>query len=171
MTNLPFKALHLYHAQLSGSSARVRILAQLKSIPLTLHNIDISSSQQHSAAYLHKNPNGTVPSLHVQSHSNSSSSTDDFTITQSLAIVDFLNHQFPSPSLLPTDLRARAQVLDLVSLVACDIQPPQSSRVRKKIVEDYNGDGEALARWVYERGFKACEALLQTRGEFCFGYC
>lgn len=51
--------------------------------------------------------------------------------------------------------------MELASLVACDIRPPQNSRVRKKIVQDFGGDGEAWARWVYERGFGVYETFLE----------
>lgn len=52
--------------------------------------------------------------------------------------------------------------MELASLVACDIQPPQNSRIRKKIAQDFNGDGSAWARWVYERGFSVYETFLET---------
>jgi len=55
--------------------------------------------------------------------------------------------------------------MELASLVACDIQPPQSSRVRKKIVQEFGGDGEMWARWVYERGFGVYETYLERSRE------
>jgi len=154
-----FKALHLYTAPLSGCSARVRITSHLKSIPLTYHNIDISKSEQFSSSYLAINPNGRVPSLNVETSSN-----EKFTITQSPAIIDFLSIHFPGPPLLPgfDKPRERARVMELASLVACDIQPPQNSSIRKKITQDFSGDGEAWARWVYERGFNVYETFLET---------
>jgi maleylacetoacetate isomerase len=152
-----FKALHLYTAPLSGCSARIRITAHLKSIPLTYHTIDFSKSEQSSAVYLSINPNGSIPTLMVET-----SSTERFTITQSPAIVDFLSTHFPDPPLIP-DIerpRERARVMELASLVACDIQPPQNSRLRKKISQDFGGDGEIWARWVYERGFGVYEKFV-----------
>jgi maleylacetoacetate isomerase len=53
--------------------------------------------------------------------------------------------------------------MELASLVACDIQPPQNSRIRKKINQDFNGNGKTWARWVYERGFSVYETFLETR--------
>ena len=158
MMSAKFKALHLYTAPLSGCSARVRITAHLKSIPLTYHTIDFSKSEQSSPSYLSINPNGSVPSLTVGTSSN-----EKFTITQSPAILDFLNAHFPDPPLIPEieRPRERARVMELASLVACDIQPPQSSRVRKKISQDFGGDGEVWARWVYERGFGVYENFVE----------
>jgi maleylacetoacetate isomerase len=155
-----FKALHLYTAPLSGCSARIRIAAYLKSIPLTYHTIDISKSEQSSSTYLAINPNGSVPSLTVEA-----SSSQKFTITQSPAILDFLSAHFPDPPLLPgiERPRERARVMELASLVACDIQPPQNSRIRKKIGQDFNGNGETWSRWVYERGFSIYDTFLETR--------
>ena len=119
MSSLPFKALHLYTAPLSGCSARVRIAAHLKSIPLTYHKIDFAQCQQTSKSYNAINPNSSVPSLVVERHDSEAR----ITITQSPAIIDFLETHFPNPPLLPeaSGVEARAHVLELASLVACDI--------------------------------------------------
>jgi len=154
-----FNALHLYTAPLSGCSARIRIAAHLKSIPLAYHNIDLSKFEQSSSSYLAINPNGSIPSLTVETSPN-----ERFTITQSPAILDFLSTHFPDPPLLPEIGRPkeRARVMELASLVACDIQPPQNSRIRKKIGKDFKGDGEAWAHWVYKRGFSVYERFLEA---------
>ena len=159
MSSLPFKALHLYTAPLSGCSARVRIAAHLKSIPLTYHKIDFAQCQQTSKSYNAINPNSSVPSLVVEPHDSEAR----ITITQSPAIIDFLETHFPNPPLLPeaSGVEARAHVLELASLIACDIQPPQNSRIRKKIAADFSGDGQLWARWVYERGLEVYETLAQ----------
>ncbi|KUJ20358.1 glutathione S-transferase, partial [Mollisia scopiformis] len=148
----------LYTAPFSGCSARIRIISHLKSIPLTHHTIDFTTSQQTSPDYLSVNPNGSVPSLVVETASES------FTITQSPAIIDFLESHFPDLPLVPVGKekwKERARVMELVSLVACDIQPPQSSRVRKRIGEEFGGDGKRWAQWVYERGLGVYEEFLE----------
>lgn len=58
-------------------------------------------------------------------------------------------------------MRDRAKVMELVSLVACDIQPPQNGRIRKKIVSDFGGDGEGWARFVIEKGLGVYETFLE----------
>jgi maleylacetoacetate isomerase len=164
MPSLGLKTLHLYTAPLSGCSARIRIAAHLKSIPLTYHNINIASSQQSSPDYLLVNPNASVPSLVIESSNNPHDDTPEkYTITQSPAIIDFLESHFPDPPLLPGigRWRERARVMELTSLVACDIQPPQSSRIRKKISTEFGGDGEAWARFVYERGLGVYETFVE----------
>ena len=163
MASLGLKTLHLYTSPLSGCSARIRIAAFLKSIPLVYHNVNISSSQQSSAEYLLVNPNASVPSLVIESpvdHENGS--PENYTITQSAAIIDFLESHYPDPPLIPRTEKweERARVMELTSLVACDIQPPQNSRIRKKIVE-FGGDGEAWARYVYQRGLGVYETFLE----------
>jgi maleylacetoacetate isomerase len=154
-----FKALHLYTAPLSGCTARIRIAGHLKSIPLIYRTIDISKSEQLSSTYRAINPNGTVPSLAVET-----SSSEKFVITQSPAILDFLSAHFPDPPLIPgiERPRERARVMELASLVACDIQPPQGTRIRKKITQDFGGDDIAWALWVYERGLTVYERFLET---------
>jgi maleylacetoacetate isomerase len=103
------------------------------------------------------NPYGSVPTLTVETSSN-----ERFTITQSPAILDFLSTHFPNPPLIPAieRPRERARVMELTSLVACDIQPSQSNRLRKKIGQDFGGGGEMWARWVYERGFGFYEGFV-----------
>lgn len=59
--------------------------------------------------------------------------------------------------------------MELTSLVACDIQPPQNSRIRKKIVHDFGGDGEAWARYVYERGLRVYETFVERVKLNCNG--
>jgi maleylacetoacetate isomerase len=124
----------------------------------------MASSQQQSPEYLLINPNGSVPSLVVESPKNSQDGTPEkYTITQSPAIIDFLESHFPDPPLLPGIGRwkERARVMELTSLVACDIQPPQNSRIRKKIVSDFGGDGEVWAKYVYERGLGVYETFVE----------
>jgi maleylacetoacetate isomerase len=167
-SQLPFKALHLYTAPLSGCSARVRIIANLKSVPLIYHNISLANAQQATSSYLSINPNASVPSLVIEPPDDSTAYIANHTITQSTAIFDFLESHFPTPPLLPSveKIKERSRALEFASLVACDIQPPQNSRIRKKINEMFGGDGEAWARYVYERGFGVYETLLnRTRQE------
>ncbi|KAH7330230.1 maleylacetoacetate isomerase maia [Rhexocercosporidium sp. MPI-PUGE-AT-0058] len=176
MASQAFKALHLYTTPLSGCSARIRIAAHLKNIPLIHHSISLAKLQQTTPAYLSINPNGSVPSLIIEPYNSfpaEENKNQNITITQSPAILDFLEAHFPTPPLLPpsSQVAKRARVLELTSLVACDIQPPQNSRIRRKIVEDFGGDGEKWARYVYERGFGVYEELLRKgeRGRYSVG--
>ncbi|KAH8810636.1 thioredoxin-like protein [Xylogone sp. PMI_703] len=164
MPSLGNRILHLYTAPLSGCSARIRIAAHLKSIPLVYHNISIADSQHLSPDYLRINPNGSVPSLVIESPTALQNGTrKTHTITQSPAIIDFLESHFPDPPLLPSivDWKERAKVMELVSLVACDIQPPQNGRIRKKIISEFGGNGEIWAKYVIERGLGVYESFVE----------
>ncbi|KAF4537638.1 Maleylacetoacetate isomerase [Lasiodiplodia theobromae] len=186
-------ALHLHHAPLSGCSARIRIALHLKrlhdiNLPITYHPVNLSASDHHTPAYRSLNPNASIPTLVVELDASQQKQPTIITITQSLAIIDALDTLFPSspPRLIPAPpfasssadssaaaslLRRRAAVLDLVALVACDVQPPANKRWRDAITTDYGGDGEAWARRVYERGLGAYEELLATgeQGRFSVG--
>ncbi|KAE9386050.1 glutathione S-transferase [Gymnopus androsaceus JB14] len=89
------------------------------------------------------------------------------TLTQSIAMLDMLETHFPSPALLPAVNRPkeRARVLEMAALVACEIQPPQSTRIRKKIKSDFGGDGNRWARDIYERGVDVFEELVKRGRE------
>lgn len=197
MPPLRITSLTLYHAQLSGCSARVRTALLLKfpssspaPFPITYHQLSISDKDHHSPAYTAINPNRSVPSLVVTYvppppaatftskpsiasllyNSESDKPKDEekqFTITQSPAILSFIETHFRSPPLLPPPSLslARSRVLELTSLVACDIQPPQNTRVRAQLHSQYGVDGEDWARWVYRRGLGVFESLVQRGRE------
>jgi len=187
MTPIPrLRALHLYSAPLSGCSARVKTALYHKRIPDTLPvsitDISTSSGQNRSPEYLSLNPNGSVPTLIAELEDEAPAgprtSPQKLTVTQSPAIISFLEDLFPSPPLVPppSQPHARARALEIAALVACDIQPPQSSRIRKRIGDEYGGDGEEWARWVYRRGFGVVECLLNDapkgeggKGRYCVG--
>ncbi|KAK0642423.1 putative glutathione S-transferase, partial [Lasiodiplodia hormozganensis] len=161
-------------------------------LPITYHPVNLSASDHHSPAYRSLNPNTSIPTLVVElAPSSQQKQPNIITITQSLAIIDALDTLFPDspPRLIPAPpfasssssssfgdssaaaslllllLRRRAAVLDLVALIACDVQPPANKRWRDAIAADYGGDGEAWARRVYERGLGAYEELLIAAGE------
>lgn len=158
------KSLSLYTAPLSGSTARVRIALNLKqvSVPVVYHEIDYAGSEHRSASYRSTNPNGSVPTLVAEYNTHSGEGATSITMTQSLAILDFIEHSFPHPSLVPpaSEPLERASVIELAALVVADIQPPQSTRIRERIVTEYGGDGVAWAKGVYERGLSVYETLI-----------
>jgi maleylacetoacetate isomerase len=105
---------------------------------------------------------------------HSSEAAKSLTITHSPAIFSFLENSFPSPPLVPplTSPRARYRALEIASLVACDVQLPQNSRIRAKLEREYGraGNGVEWARWVYRRGLGVVEQLL-GQGEEGSRYC
>ncbi|MCJ1387612.1 hypothetical protein MMC18_000455 [Xylographa bjoerkii] len=154
-------ALHLHSTPLSSCSARIRIAALLKTIPLTEHTLRPASRP---TAYLRLNPNSTVPTLVATYPSG-----ETLTLTQSLSMLEFLEESYQGAvRLLPpvTDISARAYVRDLAALVACDVQPLQSARVRRKI-EAWGQDEERWAREVLWRGIRVYEGLAERSAGRC----
>lgn len=159
--------LHLYHTALSGCSARIRIAAHLKRIPLIYHNLNLRNNEHQTEEYLKINPNGSVPTLIVEYPNE-----QKFTITQSLPMLEYFEDVYTDGlRLLPpvTDMRARVKVRELAALVACDIQPPQNMRVRAH-VKVAGGDPVRYASDVITRGLSAYEKIArQSAGTYSVG--
>lgn len=121
----------LYTYFRSSCSARVRIAAHLKGIPLEYKFIQLLKNDQQSEAYSSVNPSQSVPTLIV-----SEDGKEDIIIRQSVAIVEYFEEAFPhSTPLLPplSEPAARAKVRELVNIVACDVQPVTNLRIMQKI--------------------------------------
>jgi maleylacetoacetate isomerase len=100
---------------------------------------------------------------------------DGLVLTQSLAIVEWLDETYPDPALLPSDKDLRAQVRAFAQVIACDVHPLQNLRVLDYLEQHFGADQAVkdawCQRWIGD-GLEACEALLakQTHGgSFCFG--
>ncbi|MEH6665188.1 MAG: maleylacetoacetate isomerase [Brevundimonas sp.] len=147
----------------SGTSYRTRIALNLKGLGYEQAGIDLRLGIQKSDAYLSMNPQGLVPALE----------TDGAVLTQSPAILEWLEEAHPEPPLLPPDPVARARVRAMAALVACDIHPLNNLRVLKALRESFGADQAATdawaARWI-TTGFEALEALVGRHGDgWCFG--
>ena len=147
----------------SGTSYRTRIALNLKGVAYDQHGVDLREGQQRSAAFLALNPQGLVPALE----------TGDAVLTQSPAILEWLEETHPEPPLLPADALGRVQVRAMAALVGCDIHPLNNLRVLQYLTGTLEiGDEQKTAwykHWVLT-GFKALEAQLeQSNGKFCFG--
>lgn len=147
----------LFSAPLSGCSARVRIVALLKKVGLTIHTIDMANEEFKSPEYLDLNPNGSVPTLVIEHPRRR------IVLTQSLAILEYLEQLFPSSTLFPPNcsIANRAHIWELASLIACDTQPLQRLSIRKELAE-LGADVPAFASRMISRGLNAYEALLEA---------
>src|SRR6201997_4262559 len=110
----------------SGTSYRVRIALQLKDLAYEYVGHDLRKGEQRSEAYLELNPQGLVPGLEVEPG----------VLTQSPAILEWIEVRWPEPPLLPPEPFARAEVRAMAALVACDIHPLNNLRVLKALKHD-----------------------------------
>lgn len=159
--------MKLYDYYRSSCSYRVRIALNLKSlsyevIPVHLVN---NGGEQHLAKYKAINPQAIVPSL----------DTDDGIITQSLAIIDYLDEVYPTPALLPNAAYDRSVVRSLALMIACEIHPLNNLRVLQTLKNDLKVSDEQKLAWYHkwlELGFTALETKLnsiQRSKNVCFG--
>jgi len=157
----------LYTYWRSSASYRVRIALNLKEIRYESRAVNLvrDGGEQKSPAYLELNPQGLVPLLVV----------DGLAISQSLAIVEYLDECWPEPALLPADPSARARVRSLALMIACDIHPLNNSGVHRYLGREMGvGEDDRLSwyrHWI-DVGFQAIEARLAREpgtGRFCHG--
>lgn len=160
--------MKLYDYFRSTACYRVRIALNLKGInyeKISIHLIN-NAGEQHSAKYRRLNPQRLVPSLEIDGH----------IITQSLAIIAYLDETIPNPALLPKDLLDRATVRSLALIIACDMHPLNNLRVLNQLKEEFNPNEAQVEEWYHhwlKAGFDAFETKLQSikRTEpFCLGH-
>lgn len=161
--------MKLYDYFRSTTCYRVRIALNLKDVTyekLSIHLIN-NGGEQHSQNYLQINPQGLVPCLEVDGH----------TISQSLAIIDYLDETIPEPALLPIAPLDKATVRSLALIVACDMHPLNNLRVLNHLKEAFQPSETQIIEWYHhwlKAGFDAFEAKLraiQRTKPFCFGDC
>ncbi|KAI5362547.1 Putative glutathione S-transferase, Thioredoxin-like superfamily, glutathione Transferase family [Septoria linicola] len=161
--------LILYTYFRSYCSCRARTACALKRIPLTFRYVNLIKGEQVLAPYIDAvNPNGTVPTLVV----NDASGKTVAKITQSIAILEFLEEAFPStvPLLPPaSDHFQRAKVRELVDIIACDVQPPTNLRILKT-VNELGATNQVWFQGIMEKPLQAYEeVLVQTAGKYSVG--
>lgn len=146
----------------SSASRRVRIATALKGADLEFVEIDLSAGEQFSHEYLSVNPQGLVPALITD---------DGLVMTQSLAIMAWLDARFPEPVLLGLTQACRVKILEFVSVIGCEVHPLQGLRLSRWL-DEAGSPPEAfsvIARRAISDGLATCEHLVHGGTErFCF---
>ena len=159
--------MKLYTYFRSSAAYRVRIGLNLKGLAVDSVPVHLikDGGQQLGAEYRAVNPNALVPALQ----------DEGTTITQSLAILEYLDESYPTPPLLPVTPAARARVRALALQIACDIHPLNNLRVLKYLVKEAGVSEEVKNAWYVhwvQQGFTALELQLAgspETGRFCHG--
>jgi len=154
--------MKLYTYFRSSAAYRVRIALNLKNIDHQLVPVNLLKSEKQSTDYLQKNPQGLLPALE----------TEDGVLGQSLAILEYLEEQYPETPLLQGNAWQKAHIRNLSYAIACDIHPIDNLRVLKYLSSELNVDDEAKNKWYrhwVEVGFEKIERMLDSKNIFCAG--
>ena len=158
--------MKLYGYFRSSAAYRVRIALNLKGLVAEPASLHLTKGEQRAADYLAMNPQGLVPAL----------ATDDGAVlTQSLAIIEWLDETHPSPPLLPAEPVGRARVRSIAQAIACDIHPLNNLRVLNYLTKTLGVSDEQRSGWYrywIDVGFEALDTDLvrsSSTGRFCHG--
>src|SRR4051795_1448649 len=153
----------LYDYYRSSAAYRVRIALHLKGVDYETRPVNLLESEQRSDEYRALNPQGLVPMLEIDGHR----------LTQSLAIINYLDLRYPNQPLIPASAAERAHVVAMALTVACDIHPLNNLRVLKYLKNELGHSQDEIdawyAHWVGE-GLPALEAMAApAAGKFLLG--
>lgn len=157
--------LRLYTYFRSSAAFRTRIALNLKGLGYESVPVHLLRGEQHSASFAEHNPAHLIPVLE----------DEGVRLTQSLAIIEYLEERHPQPPLLPSGAPARAEVRALALSVACDIHPLNNQRVLRYLKSPLGADEEARNEWARHwiaLGFSALEQRLASggySGRCCYG--
>lgn len=143
----------------SSAAYRVRIALNLKGVAYRAVQVDLVAGDQRGAEYRALNPLGLIPLLEIDGHR----------LSQSLAIIDYLDVRFPDPPLLPADPAARAHTLALALTIAAEIHPLQNLRVQQYLRHEMGQGKDAIEGWLHRwlgDGLAALEAAAPETGLF-----
>jgi len=153
----------LYDYYRSSAAYRVRIALNLKGVEYESRTVNLLNSEQKAEDYRALNPQGLVPMLEIDGHR----------LTQSLAIIIYLDQSFPDPPLVPRDPADGAHVRAMALTVACDIHPLNNLRVLKYLSGELGLPQEERDSWYIHwirEGLPALEAMAKAgAGKFLFG--
>ena len=159
--------MKLYSFFRSSASYRVRIALNLKGLPYEQSPVHLrrGGGEHLAPGYRAINPQALVPALEDGGR----------TLTQSLAIIEYLEEKYPRPALLPADPADKALVRSMAMIIACEVHPIQNLRVLNHVKKEYGQTDEQVNRWAQhwiDLGLTAFEQTLTAqryRGRVCLG--
>ena len=153
----------LYDYYRSSAAYRIRIALNLKHVEYEQRTVNLLEGEQQSAEYKELNPQGLVPMIEIDGHR----------MTQTMAIVGYLDQKFPNQPLVPAAAEIRAHVIAMSLIVVADIHPLNNLRVLKYLKGELGRSQEEVDRWYAHwilEGLPALEALAKPQaGAFLFG--
>lgn len=158
--------MQLYSYYRSTAAYRVRIALHYKKLTYQSIPIDLSQGKQLETEYRVHNPQGRVPTL----------IDGELETGQSMAILEYLEEQYPQPPLLPSDVKGRVWVRCFSQIIACDMHPLNNMGPLKFLREEFKFSEEQIVQWYHhwlKQGFDALEMLLEknkNRQNFCWGH-
>ncbi len=148
----------------SSATYRVRIALALKGLDYEYAPVNLLQGEQKSEAYLARNPLALVPALETD---------DGAVLTQSLAIIEYLEETYPDPSLLPDSAAARAKVRAIALTLASEAQPFMNLRIQQYLKNECGFDDAAMKAWLntWPGGAMAAveKMLARSAGDYCIG--
>jgi maleylacetoacetate isomerase len=168
MTETP--RFELYSYWRTSATYRIRVALALKGLSAQERNVNIDAGENRSEAFLKINPLGAIPAL-----IDNVPDSDHAPITQSLAILEYLEEIHPLPSLLPKGTQERARVRSLASMMVADTHPLITPRIRRYLTTTGGFDDVAWRAWQiqwFTTGLQAIERRLSTEpatGKFAHG--
>lgn len=156
---LIMKEIILFDYWRSSASYRVRIVLNLKNVPYTRVPTSLLDNAQKAPDYVARNPQGFVPMLSIDGHD----------LTQSLAIIDYLDANYPDPAMVSSNPADRSRTLAQALVIAADIHPIDNLRVLRYLKEQMGQSQEAVDQWYRHwivEGLTALEAMAPEDGLF-----
>lgn len=154
--------MKLYGYWRSTSAYRVRIALALKGLEAKQAFVHLVRGEQKNEPYRALNPQGRVPTLVLD---------DGTALTQSLAIIEYVEEAFPDPPLLPVDPVARAKIRAVAAIIGCDVHPMHNVAVLNHLRSVFGRSEPEISSWIatwIEQGLAAVETMIGEE-EYCFG--
>lgn len=148
----------------SSATYRVRIALELKGLKYDYEPVNLLKGEQLSPEHLKRNPQGLVPAFQTG---------EGAILTQSIAIIEYLEERYPETPLLPADSEARANARAIAAVIACEAQPFMNLRVQNYLKGEGEFDEEAIKAWLQRWTGGAMESVEKLigngKGAFCVG--